>query len=732
MNLSPDKAIENHSITRRLTASLIITVLIVSVIAVTAMYRVLSQAAMRGLERKADETLAYLVGTLEVPLWAVDDDGVRTIGNVVSHDESIVRLIIRNESGTVIFSVEKDKASDLINRSSKIFHKQWNLEKLTGDVSVSLTPAIYKESNRRLLFFSILIIFIILIAVVIVTAIFIRTSLNKPLKSLNEIVNRFSSGIYDTSGNNLPYLEFQPFGKALSDMAEKIEEQIIMVRKAEEDLRMLNAEPEQRVAERTAELSLAKEKAETANRAKSVFLANMSHELRTPLNAVLGFSRLMRGAPDVSPRQVESLDIIRRSGEHLLNLINNILDISKIESGRVLMEESATDLHQLLQEMRSMMYVKATEKGLDFFVERSPDFPGNASVDAGKLRQVLINLIGNAVKYTKTGGVILRASVVEQESAERVRLGFSVEDTGPGIREEDRERIFSPFVQLGERPPTEAGTGLGLTICKQYVELMGGTITVGGESGKGSVFHFEVPVEVLPSAATPAEPRRGRIIGLTEGQPRYRLLIAEDQLENRLLLHRLLEPLGFELREAANGKEALAIFEQWHPHLIFMDIRMPVMDGLEATRRIKATDAGTHTKIIAVTAHALEEERRDILSSGCDDFIRKPYKYEDIIDALTNNLGVRFTYEQEQAAPAVPVHLEAAVLTRVPEELLNELEQALVRIDIDAVHTAIGQICAHDPSLKDALDAMSRDLQFGRILRMIRTAKAGTDAEEKI
>ncbi|MFA5323795.1 MAG: response regulator, partial [Smithella sp.] len=304
-------------------------------------------------------------------------------------------------------------------------------------------------------------------------------------------------------------------------------------------------------------------------------------------------------------------------------------------------------------------------------------------------------------------------------------------DTGPGIREEDRERIFSPFVQLGERPPTEAGTGLGLTICKQYVELMGGTITVGGESGKGSVFHFEVPVEVLPTAASPAEPRRGRIIGLIEGQPRYRILIAEDQPENRLLLHRLLEPLGFELREAANGEETIALFEEWRPHLIFMDIRMPVMDGLDATRRIKATDAGAHTKIIAVTAHALEEERRDILSAGCDDFIRKPYKHEDITDALAKHLGVRFSYEQEPAAPAVPVHLEAAALARVPEELLNELELALVRLDIEAVHAAIEKLLAHDPSLKDALAAMSRDLQFGQILKTIRTFKSGNNAEEK-
>ncbi|MHC1728272.1 MAG: ATP-binding protein [Syntrophobacteraceae bacterium] len=239
MSLSPDRAIENHSITRRLTAILIITVLIVSVIAVTAMHRVVSRAAMGGLEQKADETLAYLVGTLEMPLWAFDEDVIKTIGKAVSHDESIVRLSIRNASGTVIYSMEKDKDADLINRSGKIFHKQWNLEHLAGDVSVSMSPAIYKVGNRQLLLFSILIIFLILISVLTVTAICIRTSLNKPLKSLNEITNRFATGTYETSGHILPYLEFQPFGKALADMAKEIERQIRMVREAEAKYRLI-------------------------------------------------------------------------------------------------------------------------------------------------------------------------------------------------------------------------------------------------------------------------------------------------------------------------------------------------------------------------------------------------------------------------------------------------------------------------------------------------------------
>ena len=502
---------------------------------------------------------------------------------------------------------------------------------------------------------------------------------------------------------------------------------------AQERLRKHRDHLEEEVAERThdlkdknRQLEQAKEAAEAANRAKSVFLANMSHELRTPLNAILGFAQVIKNDRDTTREQRENLEVITRSGEHLLNLINNVLDISKIESGRVELEESPLDLQQLLQEMMCMMHVRAAEKGLSFTLDQSPDLPRHISVDRGKLRQVLINLIGNAIKYTSNGGVILRAMVVKGETPELAQVRFEVEDTGPGIREEDRERIFSPFVQLGEQAPTEAGSGLGLAICRQYVKLMGGKIGVAGEPGKGSVFHFEVPVTVLPSGALPAEFQRGRVIGPAEGQPRRRLLIAEDQPENRLLLRKLLEPLGFDLREAVNGKEALDVFEGWRPDLIFMDIRMPVMDGLEATRRIRAADAGAQTRIVAITAHALEEERREILAAGCDDFIRKPYHDIEILDALTKHLGMSFVYGEEPSPLAVAAPLDAAALAGLPEDLLNGLEQALVRIDIAAVDRAIEDIRTCNDPLADALAPLARDSEFGRMLRFIRDARGET------
>ena len=497
---------------------------------------------------------------------------------------------------------------------------------------------------------------------------------------------------------------------------------------AEDELRKHREHLEELVKDRTEQLAEAKARAEAANREKSRFLANMSHELRTPLNAVLGFSRLLKSGPDVSPRQQEALDIIVRSGEHLLNLINNVLDMAKIEAGRVVLEESEVDLHQLLHEIQSLMGVGAAEKGLQFTLERAPDLPRFVAVDAGKLRQVLLNLVGNAIKYTDSGGVKLRAGLIRSaECGDKAQIRFEVEDSGPGISPQDCERIFSPFVQ-GSQSSAQVGTGLGLAICKQYVELMGGQIGIASEPGKGSVFYFSIPMSVLPSVMEPEEPKHGRILGLAEGQPRHRLLIVEDQAENRLLLRRLLDPLGFELREAANGKEAVALFEQLRPDLVWMDVRMPVMDGFEAVRRIRAAKAGADTKIIALTAHALEEEKRAVMAAGCDDFVRKPFREQEIFDALARHLRLKFIYEKAPEPETTP---EASGLTVRPEqleglpaELLRELRQAVIELDTARTQALIEQVTERDALLGRALNTLATQLGYRRLLKLLESVHA--------
>lgn len=501
-------------------------------------------------------------------------------------------------------------------------------------------------------------------------------------------------------------------------------------KRAEDELRKHREHLEDLVKQRTEQLAEATARAEAANRAKSTFLANMSHELRTPLNAVLGFSRLLKNDSGVTTPQQETLDVIVRSGEHLLNLINNVLDMAKIESGRVVLKESEVDLPRLLHEMQSLMGVGAVEKGLRFALEGDPDLPRFVAVDAGKLRQVLLNLLGNAIKHTESGGVKLRARLASLHGSEKAQVRFEVEDSGPGIRQEDCQRIFVPFVQLGDQAPAQTGTGLGLAICKQYVELMGGQIGVTSKLGKGSVFYFEIPVGILPSVAERDDLKHRRILGLAEGQPRHRLLIVEDQPENRLLLRKLLDPFGFELREAANGQEAVALFEQWHPDLIWMDIRMPVMDGLEAVRRIRGTQAGTDTKIIALTAHALEEEREPIMAAGCDDLVRKPFREQELFEALARHLRLKFIYEEaprQESTPEPPgLALRPEQLDALPEELLQELRQAVIELDTARTQILIEQVTGRDASIGRALSTLATRLDYPRLLKLLERDRSQT------
>jgi signal transduction histidine kinase/ligand-binding sensor domain-containing protein/DNA-binding response OmpR family regulator len=442
------------------------------------------------------------------------------------------------------------------------------------------------------------------------------------------------------------------------------------------------------VADRTAALRDSERRALEASRAKSEFLASMSHELRTPLNSVLGFASLLDRDPRFSGD--EALSIIHRSGEHLLGLIDDVLSISKIEAGTSTLSPRPLDLADLLAAVRGIVRPRADAKGLALVFDVEPALPRFVVADEGKLRQVLINLLGNAVKFTAKGSVTLRASWRDG------RAFFEVADTGPGIAEEELQRLFKPFSQTDAGRSAKEGTGLGLAISRRIVQLMGGDIAVKSRLGEGTTFSFDVPLPL--SAERPERREHRRVAGLADGETPRRILIADDTLENRLLLARLLKGAGLETREAANGAEALAEWEAWRPDLVLMDLRMPVVDGAEAIRRIREKEpSGARTRIVVLTASAFEEDRRRGLATGADEVMTKPFHIEQLFEVLGKQLGLRWRYEEPAPATAGAPTMDAeraAALRRaggdaeLHERLLSGLA-ARLPIDLSSLRAAV-------------------------------------------
>jgi signal transduction histidine kinase/CheY-like chemotaxis protein len=462
-----------------------------------------------------------------------------------------------------------------------------------------------------------------------------------------------------------------------------------------------------------------------ASQAKSTFLSNMSHELRSPLNVILGFTQLLIRDSKLPEGVRHDLAAVYRSGHHLYTVINQVLDLSKIEAGRITLNEVEFDLYALLDELAEMFAIGAAQKGLHLAVDNAPQVPQHLHADALKLRQVLINLLNNALKFTQEGSVSL--SVERRDSqAQQCVLRFAVTDTGAGIAEDELGQLGQAFVQAQAGRQTREGTGLGVAISTSFVQLMGGRLEWSSQLGRGTTVAFDLPVRLgeKPAAALPIEPGAS-VVGLAPDQPQYRIVVADDREDNRELLSRLLTPLGFAVRGAANGEEAVALWQEWQPHLIWMDIRMPVMSGREAARQIRARQSrarqdGQSTIIIALTASGFEQDRQQVLADGCDDFLRKPFREHELFDLMHQHLGVQFTYADQanQAATSVP---DAAKLRALPAALLDQLEAALTGLEVNAVEQLIDQVREHDGALADAFAGMARHFEYQRMREIIGT-----------